>query len=157
MPLPIQVTCYSGYKPNERPCTFIVDDDLYEIHEVLQRWREPFFEFFKVLTTNGQTFVLRCKRETEEWSLSSEYDGADLMGRPSIELIVVDALSVRRAERLMASCEHCYPDEAGTPFDWLLAEVTGKHGKFDFVMAEVARCPICKQPVTEGTLVEVKG
>jgi hypothetical protein len=156
MALPIQVMAYSGYKPNERPCTFLIEEDLYDIHEVIQRWREPFFEFFKVRTTNGKKFVLRCERDTEEWALCSEYDCAELMCRPSIELIVVDAVTVRRAEGLMESCQHCYPNEADTPFDWLIAEVTGKHGKYDFVMAEVARCPICKQPVSEGTLVERK-
>jgi hypothetical protein len=78
------------------------------------------------------------------------------MSRPSIELIAVDAETVHKAEKLIGSCEHCYPDDADIPFDWLLAEVTGKHGMFDFIMAEPARCPICKQPVTEGTLVEQK-
>src|SRR5690349_15818520 len=128
MALPIQVTCYSGYKPNERPCTFVIDEVLYDIHEVLARWYEPDHLFFKVLTTNGKKFVLRCERNTEEWELCSEYDGAELMCRPSIELIVVDAVTIRKAEKLMASCEQCYPNEADTPFDWLLAEVTGKHG-----------------------------
>jgi hypothetical protein len=34
------------------PC---VDQELYDVREVLQRWLEPFFGFFKVLTTNGHT------------------------------------------------------------------------------------------------------
>jgi len=34
MPLPIHVTVYSGYKANERPRDFTVDEDLYEIAEV---------------------------------------------------------------------------------------------------------------------------
>jgi hypothetical protein len=157
MALPILVLAYSGCKPNERPCTFVIDELLYDVHEVLQSWREPLCDYLKVLTTNGRKFVLRCERDTEEWELCSDYDGAELMCRPSIELIVVDAVTIHRAEKLMESCEQCYPNEADTPFDWLLAKVTGKHGKYDFVMAEVARCPICKEPVMETTLVEMKG
>jgi hypothetical protein len=79
-----------------------------------------------------------------------------LMSRPSIELISVDAHAIHEAERLMESCQQCRPSDAYIPFDWLLGEVTGKHGKYDFVMAELARCPNCNQPVTEGTLVEPK-
>jgi hypothetical protein len=156
MALPIQVICYSGYKPNERPCTFLFDEELYDVQEVLQRWREPFYEFFKVVTTNSHLFVLRYALETEEWTLQADFDGAAVMSRPGIELILVDAEAIRKAETLMECCEQCHPDDADTHFDWLLAEVTGKHGMFDFIMAEPARCPICKQPVKEGTLVEPK-
>jgi hypothetical protein len=156
MALPIQVICYSGYKPNERPCTFLADEQLYDVQEVLQRWREHFFDFFKVRTTSGQTFVLRYEQETEQWTLQAEFDGAVLLSRPGIEVILVDAEAIRKAEGLMESCEHCHSADADSPFDWLLAEVTGKHGMFDFIMAEPARCPTCKQSVTEGTLVERK-
>jgi hypothetical protein len=156
MALRIDVTGHSGYKPNERPCTFIVDGELYDIHEVLQCWREQNLTFFKVLTTNAKIFVIRYEHETGEWALRSEYDGEDLIGRPRIELIPVDPKTVYKAERLIRSCERCYPDLADTPFASLLAEVTRKHGKYEFVMAEVARCPICKLPVTERTLVEAR-
>jgi len=37
MSLPIHVTAYSGYKANERPRDFTVDEDLYEIAEVEDR------------------------------------------------------------------------------------------------------------------------
>jgi len=58
--------------------------------------------------------------------LCSEYDGAELMSRPSIKLIPVDADVVHKAERLMESCEKCHPGDADIPLHWLLAEVTGK-------------------------------
>ena len=80
----------------------------------------------------------------------------DLMRRPEIRLVLVDSSDVRKAERLMVSCEHCYPAEAAVGFDWLLARVTRKHGLHDFLMAEIAHCPICNWPVTETTLVEPK-
>ena len=52
-----------------------------------------------------------------------------------------------------ASTASC-PSEPEIPFNWILAEITGKHGRYDFVLTELARCPNCKQPVTEKTLVE---
>ena len=37
MSLPIHVTAYAGYKANERPHEFIVDEELHEIAQVLDR------------------------------------------------------------------------------------------------------------------------
>jgi len=59
MSLPIHVTAYSGYKANERPRDFTVDEDLYEIAEVEDRWYEPEAMYFRVRTTEGKRFILR--------------------------------------------------------------------------------------------------
>jgi hypothetical protein len=42
-------------------------------------------------------------------------------------------------------------------FDSILAEVTGKHGAFEFVMSEPAHCPNCRADLTEKSLVEPQG
>src|SRR5437867_4284909 len=74
--------------------------------------------------------------------------------RPGIELVSVDSETIRKAEGYVESCEHCDPDDAEIPFDWFLAEVTGKHGPYEFILTEPARCPNCKQHITEKTLVD---
>jgi hypothetical protein len=51
------------------------------------------------------------------------------------------------------SCEDCHPDDAEIPFDWLLAEVTGRRGAVDFVLTETVRCPN-KHEINEKTLIE---
>src|SRR5215475_15079359 len=76
-------------------------------------------------------------------------DGDELLVRPSITLVTVDADVVRRAEKLIESCEHCHPDDAEIPFDWILVEVTGKRGPYEFMLSEPARCPNCKHTITE--------
>src|SRR5207244_11661011 len=43
-------------------------------------------------------------------------------------------------------------DDAEVPFDWFLADVTGKHAQYDFILSEPARCPNCQQLLTEKTL-----
>src|SRR5215467_2542725 len=58
---------------------------------------------------------------------------------------------IHRAEELTESCEHCHPGDAEIPFDWLLAEVTGKRGAFEFILSEPARCPNCKHVITKKT------
>jgi hypothetical protein len=154
--LTIHVTSYSGYKANERPHDFIVDEDLYEITEVEDRWYEPDAMYFRVRTTEGKRFILRYRKSEDEWTLQSGFDGDELLARPSIELVTIDADVIRRAEKEIESCEHCQPDDAEIPFDWILRELTRKYGAHEFILTDTARCPNCKWPLSEKTLVEPK-
>jgi len=54
-------------------------------------------------------------------TLQSGFDAVELLARPSIQL--VDSTMAKKAEQQIESCEHCHPDDAEIPFDWLLAEV----------------------------------
>jgi hypothetical protein len=159
MSLPIHVSAYSGYKTNERPRDFTVDEDLYEITEVEDRWYEAEVMYFRVRTTEGKRYILRYDESEDEWTLQSGFDGDELLAQPSIRLITVDADVIRRAEKEIESCEHCHPDDAEIPFDWILRDVTGKSGKYganEFILVDTARCPNCKRPLTEKTLVGPK-
>jgi len=154
MALPIYVDAHSGYKANERPRQFELDDELYEIAAVEEQWRSPRGSFFKVRTTNGKTYLLAYNEYEDQWTLQSGFDGDELLQRPEIELVTIDRDTIRKAESLIESCERCHPSDAEIPFDWILAGITGKRGRYDFLLTEQARCPTCKQPVTEKTLVE---
>jgi hypothetical protein len=85
--LPIHVTAYSGYKANERPRDFTVDEDLHEIAQVEDRWYEPEAMYFRVRTTEGKRYILRYDESEDEWTLQSGFDGDELLARPSIELV----------------------------------------------------------------------
>ena len=71
-----------------------------------------------------------------------------------IVFITIGQATMKSAAALVDSCEHCHPDDAEIPFDWLLAEVTGKPGPYEFVLTEPARCPACKTEITEKTLID---
>ena len=73
-----------------------------------------------------------------------------------IQLIAIGPNTLRRAEREIVFCEHCQPNDSEIPFDWLLTLVTGKRGPYEFMLGEPARCPNCKDEITEKTLVEPK-
>ena len=64
----------------------------------------------------------------------------------------MDAAEIREAESKIEGCQHCHPDDAELPLDWILQEVTGRRGMVDFMMLEEAHCP--RHVVTERTLVE---
>jgi hypothetical protein len=70
------------------------------------------------------------------------------------KVTLLDSGILRGAERLMESCEHCNPDDAGIPFDWILDLVTGSDPKVtDYILEEPAKCPNCRRAVYEKTLV----
>jgi hypothetical protein len=152
----IYVDAHSGYKANERPRQFTLDEEIYEIAAVLDQWYEPSATYFKVQSTEGKTYLLRYDQAKDEWTLQSGFDGHELLARPSIEFITVDPAIVEKAEQRIESCQHCHPNEAEIPFDCLLVEAMGKHGPVGFVLSEPARCPNCKHHVTEKTLIEPK-
>jgi hypothetical protein len=65
-------------------------------------------------------------------------------------VILIDASTLREAERLIASCEHCHPDDADVPFDWILDRVNGSDPKVtDCILEEPAKCPNCRRPALE--------
>jgi hypothetical protein len=158
MALHIYVDAYSGFKANERPRLFVLDEDAYKIAAVLDQWCEFSATYFKVRTTEDKTYILRYDRDVDEWTLQSGFDGDELMSRPGIELVPVDADVIREAEKLIEGCEHCCGEEADIPFDWILDKVTGRSGATtDYILTEPVRCPTCKHEITEKTLVEPKG
>jgi hypothetical protein len=124
MSLLIHVHAYSGYKANERPREFVLDDDYYEIVDIEDRWYEPEAMYFRVRTTDDKRYVLRYRENADEWTLESGLDGDELLMRPRISLITVDAALIHRAEKLIIACEHCHPEDAEIPFDWVLDRVT---------------------------------
>jgi len=73
MSVPIHVDAYSGYKANERPRQFMLDDEIYEIYAVLDQWYEPSAIYFKVQSTEGKTYLLRYDEATDEWTLQSGF------------------------------------------------------------------------------------
>ena len=69
-------------------------------------------------------------------------------------IVLVDAATVRRSERLIIGCEECNPDEAELPFDNVLDRVTGNDPSVtDYVLEGLAKCPRCLAQMIETTLV----
>ena len=52
MSLEIYVDAYSGYKTNERPRQFCLDENVFEIQAIEEQWRSPEAALFKVRTTD---------------------------------------------------------------------------------------------------------
>ena len=65
-----RVECYSGYKADERPVRFYLDDHAYEVREIEDRWYDPNATYFRVKADDGNLYILRHSLEGG-WTLEA--------------------------------------------------------------------------------------
>jgi len=65
----IEVRCLAGYRANERPISFLVEERQIEIRAILKSWREPDYLCFKVETQDGCVYDLRYHEHEDYWQV----------------------------------------------------------------------------------------
>jgi hypothetical protein len=65
----IEVAAYSGYKANERPLHFLLNEKRLEIKGVLDRWYGQEHDYFKILADDGRVYILKWHRDLDIWFL----------------------------------------------------------------------------------------
>ena len=50
----IKVECYSGYKADEKPVSFSLYSKKLMVEKIIDQWRTPEFEYFKVMADDGK-------------------------------------------------------------------------------------------------------
>lgn len=72
--VPVKVECYSGYKADENPRCFYLNDELFIITEITDRWYQgdinpeiPAADYFKVMTLVKRQFILKHDIENDRW------------------------------------------------------------------------------------------
>ena len=74
----IEVIAYSGYKSNERPLRFVLNDKSVEIKGVLDRWYGQEHDYFKVLADDGYVYLLKWHRSLDIWFLVKVIERTDM-------------------------------------------------------------------------------
>src|SRR5215472_9899044 len=69
----LEVECYSGFKAEERPVRFRLDERQYLIEEIVDQWYGTQDVFYKVRADDGSLYILRRETSTPEgaWHLVS--------------------------------------------------------------------------------------
>lgn len=65
----VRVECYSGYKADERPVRLHLGDRVLGVAEIEDRWYSPGETYFRVVTSDGDRYVLRHTQAQDVWSL----------------------------------------------------------------------------------------
>jgi hypothetical protein len=66
-PVKIEVVAYSGYKANERPLYFVLEQKKLAVVDVLDRWYGVEHDDFKVLAEDGKVYLIRWHRLLDLW------------------------------------------------------------------------------------------
>jgi len=53
-----RVRCRAGYRADERPLSFLLDDREIEVCRIVASWREPDYLCFRVETGDGRVYAL---------------------------------------------------------------------------------------------------
>jgi hypothetical protein len=65
----ITVHCYAGYKGDERPTSFSIGGETFEVEDVIDRWYDIDAAYFKLLATDGNTYLLKHDLNSDSWEL----------------------------------------------------------------------------------------
>jgi hypothetical protein len=65
----VQVECYAGYKADQRPLKLYLAGRSLEITSIEDRWYSPGATYFRVLTSDGDRYVLRHDDPQDVWTL----------------------------------------------------------------------------------------
>ncbi len=72
----IRVECYAGYRGEETPRRFWIDERCVEVADVLDRWLAPDHRYFKVRGDDGDTYILRHDGAADRWEMTMFRRGA---------------------------------------------------------------------------------
>lgn len=67
----VRVETYSGFKADERPLRLYLAGRTLEVASVEDRWYSPGETYFRVLTEDGDRYVLRHTEAQDVWTLSA--------------------------------------------------------------------------------------
>ena len=67
----IRVECYSGYRADERPMRFYLDDRPLDVLDVEDQWYSPSLKYFRVRASDGNIYVLCHDEDADSWDLSA--------------------------------------------------------------------------------------
>ena len=69
----VKVECYSGYRVNERPVAFTINECDYtrsfKIREVIDRWFGETADYFKVIADDENIYLLKYDSHQDVWDL----------------------------------------------------------------------------------------
>lgn len=67
----LKVECYAGYRGEETPRWFELEDRRVEVVEVIDRWYGQDHRYFKLRGDDGVVYLVRHDESADRWELKS--------------------------------------------------------------------------------------
>ena len=81
----IRVECYAGYRGEESPRRFFLQQRKVEVLEILDRWLAPDHRYFKLKGDDGAVYIIRHDVLRNQWQLTMFDSGFFQEAKPSNE------------------------------------------------------------------------
>jgi DNA-binding NarL/FixJ family response regulator len=135
------------------PFVFVSRESSEEIVNIL--WNERSFAF--VCSDETSMHLINAVEAVHNMAIDDSPFYPRLADQPPEDqnVVLVEEETLRRAERMVLSCEGCN-SEAGVPFSELLDRLTGSDPSVtDYILQKPGSCPRCFGAITEKTFVEL--
>jgi len=78
----IQVECYAGYRGEETPRHIQMATYKIEIRKIVDRWLSPDHRYFKIVSRDDATYIIRHDTENWQWELVYYQSGEEIARVP---------------------------------------------------------------------------
>ncbi len=68
-PLTIRVECYAGYRGEQEPVRIRLGNEQLGVIEIQDRWLSPEHRYFRILSDDNNTYIIRQNSATQDWEL----------------------------------------------------------------------------------------
>ena len=65
----IRVVCYAGYRAEESPLSFFLGEREIKVVEIIDRWLDPLYRYFKLRGDDNGVYILRHNVKDETWAM----------------------------------------------------------------------------------------
>jgi len=65
----LKVECYSGYKADERPLSFTINEKKFLVEEILDQWCGEDYIYFKLRADDGCIYILKHNEKKDLWEI----------------------------------------------------------------------------------------
>lgn len=64
-----EVNTYSGYRADEKPASFKLGELQLKVNKIIDRWRDPDCDYFKIEASDKATYILKHNFLTDAWEI----------------------------------------------------------------------------------------
>jgi hypothetical protein len=66
----VKVECYAGYRADEEPRRCLIGDREICVDEIIDRWLDPAYRYFKIRGDDNGIYILRQDTKGDSWELT---------------------------------------------------------------------------------------